>query len=153
MLPAEVYPAGLRARGYAIANIFSMAVGFATQYSALPMYRTMHGWVWIFFACCMLFAFLIVFFFYPETKGVRSLPTLKLRTSELTLNHQITLEEVEVVFGSGAGAVVKNALGRRASVTSGGVVPAESPTEDEATGTFKGVPKATRRLVKLPTST
>lgn len=27
MLPAEVYSAGLRARGYAIANIFSMAVG------------------------------------------------------------------------------------------------------------------------------
>ena len=39
MLPAEIYSAGLRARGYAIANIFSMGVGFATQYSALPMYR------------------------------------------------------------------------------------------------------------------
>ena len=75
MLPAEVYSAGLRARGYAIANVFSMAVGFATQYSALPMYRSMHGWVWIFFACCMAFAFTIIFFFYPETKGVnQSLP-------------------------------------------------------------------------------
>jgi SP family sugar:H+ symporter-like MFS transporter len=37
MLPAEIYSAGLRARGYAIANVFSMGVGFATQYSALPM--------------------------------------------------------------------------------------------------------------------
>lgn len=70
MLPAEVYSAGLRARGYAIANIFSMGVGFATQYSALPMYHTMHGWTWIFFAGCMLVAFLVIFFFYPETKGV-----------------------------------------------------------------------------------
>ena len=42
MLPAEIYSAGLRARGYAIANIFSMGVGFATQYSALPMYRYVH---------------------------------------------------------------------------------------------------------------
>jgi hypothetical protein len=70
MLPAEVYSAGLRARGYAIANIFSMAVGFASQYSALPMYRSMHGWTWIFFAGVMAFAFLVVYFTYPETKGV-----------------------------------------------------------------------------------
>jgi hypothetical protein len=70
MLPAEVYSAGLRARGYAIANVFSMGVGFATQYSALPMYRSMQGWTWIFFAFCMLLAFLVVFFTYPETKGV-----------------------------------------------------------------------------------
>ena len=74
MLPAEVYSAGLRARGYAIANVFSMSMGFATQYSALPMYRTMHGWVWIFFAAIMLIAFLTVFFFYPETKGVSLTP-------------------------------------------------------------------------------
>jgi hypothetical protein len=92
MLPAEIFSAGLRARGYAIANIFSMGVGFATQYSALPMYRSMHGWVWIFFAGCMLFAFIIIFLFYPETKG-------------------ITLEEVEIVFGTGAGRMVKQALG------------------------------------------
>lgn len=71
LLPAEVYSAGLRARGYAIANVASMGVGFATQYSALPMYYSMHGWTWIFFAVCMLIAFLVVFFFYPETKGVR----------------------------------------------------------------------------------
>lgn len=35
---------------YAIANVFSMGVGFATQYSALPMYRSMNGWVFILFA-------------------------------------------------------------------------------------------------------
>lgn len=70
MLPAEIYSAGLRPRGYAIANVFSMGVGFATQYSALPMYRKMHGWVWIFFACCMAFAFTVIFLTYPETKGV-----------------------------------------------------------------------------------
>ena len=91
MLPAEVYSAGLRARGYAIANIFSMGVGFATQYSALPMYRHMKGWTWIFFACCMAFAFTVIYLFYPETKG-------------------ITLEEVEIVFGTGAGNQVKRAL-------------------------------------------
>ena len=147
MLPAEVYPAGLRARGYAIANVFSMAVGFATQYSALPMYRTMHGWVWIFFAGCMLFAFLIIFFFYPETKGVSPVSTMSLRISELTLNHQITLEEVEVVFGSGAGAVVKQALGRRASTTHDSVDAAESPTEEGNVATLDKVPKATRRLL------
>lgn len=70
MLPAEVYSAGLRSRGYAIANVFSMGVGFASQYSALPMYNTMHGWTWIFFAGCMAIAWLVVFFTYPETKGV-----------------------------------------------------------------------------------
>ena len=70
MLPAEIYSAGLRARGYAIANVFSMGVGFATQYSALPMYRHMHGWVWIFFAGCMAFAFTVIYLTYPETKGV-----------------------------------------------------------------------------------
>ena len=74
MLPAEIYSAGLRARGYAIANVFSMGVGFATQYSALPMYRKMNGWVWIFFAGCMLIAFTTIFFTYPETKGVSLLP-------------------------------------------------------------------------------
>lgn len=57
MLPAEIFSAGLRARGYAIANIFSMGVGFATQYSALPMYRNMNGWVWIFFAGWVISAF------------------------------------------------------------------------------------------------
>ncbi|WWD20534.1 hypothetical protein CI109_105010 [Kwoniella shandongensis] len=97
MLPAEIYSAGLRARGYAIANVFSMGVGFATQYSALPMYRHMHGWVWIFFACCMLFAFTVIYFTYPETKG-------------------LTLEEVEVVFGTGAGQRVKEALGHASPV-------------------------------------
>ena len=74
MLPAEIYSAGLRARGYAIANIFSMGVGFATQYSALPMYRRMHGWVWIFFAGCMAIAFTTIYFTYPETKGVSGVP-------------------------------------------------------------------------------
>ncbi|WVR08438.1 hypothetical protein IAU60_005493 [Kwoniella sp. DSM 27419] len=93
MLPAEVYSAGLRARGYAIANVFSMGVGFATQYSALPMYRRMHGWVFIFFACCMAFAFAVIYLTYPETKGM-------------------TLEEVEIVFGTGAGQRVKQALGK-----------------------------------------
>ena len=80
MLPAEIYSAGLRSRGYAIANVFSMAMGFASQYSALPMYESMHGWMWIFFSGCMAFAFLIVFFFYPETKGVSltHLPNLTL---------------------------------------------------------------------------
>jgi hypothetical protein len=70
MLPAEIYSAGLRARGYAIANIFSMAAGFATQHSALPMYRSMNGWMWIFFSGCMLFAFNVIYLTYPETKGV-----------------------------------------------------------------------------------
>ncbi|ORX41197.1 general substrate transporter [Kockovaella imperatae] len=93
MLPAEIYSAGLRARGYAISNIFSMAVGFATQYSALPMYERMHGWIWLFFAGCMAFAFIVIYFTYPETKGM-------------------TLEEVEIVFGTGAGQRVKAALGR-----------------------------------------
>ncbi|GFZ48330.1 hypothetical protein JCM24511_06078 [Saitozyma sp. JCM 24511] len=97
MLPAEIYSAGLRARGYAIANIFSMAVGFATQYSALPMYRSMNGWVWIFFSGCMLFAFSVIYFTYPETKGM-------------------TLEEVEVVFGTGADQRVKAALGAPSGV-------------------------------------
>ena len=36
------------------------------------MYRTMKGWTWIFFSCCMLTAFLVVYFVYPETKGVSS---------------------------------------------------------------------------------
>ncbi|EIW69873.1 hypothetical protein TREMEDRAFT_61644 [Tremella mesenterica DSM 1558] len=93
MLPAEIYSAGLRARGYAIANVASMGVGFATQYSALPMYRHMHGWVWIFFAGCMAFAFSVIYLTYPETKG-------------------LTLEEVEIIFGTGAGQRVKQALGR-----------------------------------------
>ncbi|KAL7422632.1 hypothetical protein Q5752_001923 [Cryptotrichosporon argae] len=91
MLPAEIYSAGLRARGYAIANVASMGVGFATQYSALPMYRRLNGWVWIFFAGCMALAFAVIFFTYPETKG-------------------ITLEEIEIVFGSGAGQRVREAL-------------------------------------------
>ncbi|KAK4687912.1 hypothetical protein P7C73_g2215, partial [Tremellales sp. Uapishka_1] len=98
MLPAEVYSAGLRARGYAIANVFSMGVGFATQYSALPMYRSMHGWVWIFFSGCMLIAFLTIYFTYPETKG-------------------LTLEEVEILFGTGAGQRVKEALGHSSPAT------------------------------------
>ncbi|WVW81056.1 hypothetical protein I302_103047 [Kwoniella bestiolae CBS 10118] len=97
MLPAEIYSAGLRARGYAIANVFSMGMGFATQYSALPMYRHMHGWTWIFFAGVMTFAWLVIYFTYPETKGM-------------------TLEEVEVVFGTGAGQRVKAALGKSSPV-------------------------------------
>ena len=56
------------------------------------MYRNMHGWTWVFFAGCMAFAFIVIYLFYPETKG-------------------ITLEEVEIVFGTGAGNMVKRALG------------------------------------------
>lgn len=95
MLPAEIYSAGLRSRGYAVANVVSMGMGFATQYSALPMYRRMQGWVWIFFSGIMALAFCTIYFTYPETKG-------------------ITLEEVETVFGTGAGQRVKEALRGRA---------------------------------------
>ena len=73
MLPAEIYSAGLRSRGYAVANVVSMGMGFATQYSALPMYRRMQGWVWIFFSGVMCLAFFTIYFTYPETKGVRFL--------------------------------------------------------------------------------
>lgn len=44
MYPAELFPAPLRARGYAMANVVSMAVGFASQYSGFPMYTAMKGW-------------------------------------------------------------------------------------------------------------
>jgi len=36
----------------------------------LVRYRKTNGWVWIFFAGCMLIAFLTIYFTYPETKGV-----------------------------------------------------------------------------------
>lgn len=88
MLPAEVCSADLRVRGYAISNTFSMGLGFATQYSALPMYRNMRGLTWVFFAGCMAFAFTVIYLFYSEMEG-------------------ITLEEVEIVFGTGPGNMVK----------------------------------------------
>lgn len=116
MLPAEIYSAGLRARGYAIANIFSMGVGFATQYSALPMYRKMNGWVWIFFAGCMAFAFSVIYFTYPETKGVSFSSACSRRLGISTDERQLTLEEVEVVFGTGAGQRVKEALGHASPI-------------------------------------
>lgn len=102
--------------------------GFATQYSALPMYRHMHGWVFIFFSGCMLFAFLVIYFTYPETKG-------------------ITLEEVEVVFGSGAGARVKQALGRRRASIEG--VEAEDEDADNKAVTLNEIPKLARRHMSL----
>ncbi len=45
----------------------------------------------------MLFAFTVIYFTYPETKG-------------------LTLEEVEIVFGTGAGQRVKEALGQASPV-------------------------------------
>lgn len=76
MLPAEIYSAGLRSRGYAVANVVSMGMGFATQYSALPMYRRMQGWVWIFFSGIMALAFFTIYFTYPETKGVSTVTSV-----------------------------------------------------------------------------
>ncbi|BFZ63547.1 hypothetical protein YB2330_004674 [Saitoella coloradoensis] len=43
MYPAELFPAPLRNRGYAMANVVSMGVGFATQYSGFPMYQAWKG--------------------------------------------------------------------------------------------------------------
>ena len=111
----------------------------------------------------MLFAFLIIFFFYPETKGVRILlhPCSKLLSaiaeelhpqSRLTCFMQITLEEVEVVFGSGAGQFVKQALGRRGSIR--GEIHESGSESEETTNPAKGnavvlndIPKPTKRLV------
>ncbi|WWD08506.1 hypothetical protein V865_006618 [Kwoniella europaea PYCC6329] len=131
MLPAEIYSAGLRARGYAIANVFSMGMGFATQYSALPMYRHMHGWVWIFFAGCMIFAWLVIYFTYPESKGM-------------------TLEEVEIVFGTGAGQRVKAALGKASPVNPRTPVrfrPNEAVEDESDKGGSEGSPKQSTRDV------
>ena len=74
----------------------------------------------------MAISFLVVFFFYPETKG-------------------ITLEEVEIVFGSGAGTIVKQALGRRGSLTNTDLELSESPTE-EYHATLNEVPKGEFQL-------
>jgi hypothetical protein len=53
-----------------------MGMGFATQYSALPMYRRMQGWVWIFFSGIMALAFFTIYFTYPETKGVSTVTSV-----------------------------------------------------------------------------
>lgn len=55
---------------------------------------------------------------------------------------QITLEEVEIVFGSGAGVYVRQALGRRSSVHESG------DSEDGLDGnavTLNAVPKVVKR--------
>ena len=84
------------------------------------------------------------------------MPEIKPCSLYLTSISQITLEEVEVVFGSGAGSVVKQALARRGSLTNyegheltGSFGDSPSPTEEYETGTLKSVPKATRRLVHI----
>src|SRR3954469_14629872 len=59
------FPAPLRAKGYALSNVISMAAGFAAQYTGLPMFTVMERWTWIFFGFCMFFAFLIVLFTFP----------------------------------------------------------------------------------------
>ena len=53
------------------------------------------------------------------------------------------------MFGSGAGTVVKQALGRRGSVAHDSTELAESPTEEENVDTLRKVPKPTRRLVHM----
>src|SRR2546421_10849007 len=59
------FPASLRAKGYALSNVISMAAGFAAQYTGLPMFTVMERWTWIFFGFCMFFAFLIALFTFP----------------------------------------------------------------------------------------
>lgn len=79
----------------------------------------------------MLVAFLVIFFTYPETKG-------------------ITLEEVEVVFGSGAGGVVKQALGRRRAASIDGVEAGSGDNDsDDQAVTLSHIPKLTQRHMKL----
>lgn len=59
---------------------------------------------------------------------------------------QITLEEVEVVFGSGAGARVKQAMGmRRASLVAHEVMGSSDEDLPDQAVTLNGLPKLTRR--------
>ncbi len=94
----------------------------------------------------MLVAFLTVFFFYPETKGVSSDLCVTLSTTAADTIFQITLEEVEVVFGSGAGVFVRQALGRRASVADPN--DSDGPIEGNAV-TLNAVPQFTRKGLHL----
>ena len=65
---------------------------------------------------------------------------------------QITLEEVEVVFGSGAGARVRSALGQRRAIEGFDV---ESDGEPNGTNgadkvvTLEAIPKIARRHMSL----
>ena len=68
--PAELMTSSLRLRGYALTNVISMAAGFASQYSGLPMFEALHGWCWIIFAFTMLIAVIGIYIFYPETAGL-----------------------------------------------------------------------------------
>ena len=71
------------------------------------------------------------------------------RRSSLIIE-QITLEEVEVVFGSGAGTYVKQALGRRSSITETASDSDEghNPAEGNAV-VLNDIPKPTKRLMHM----
>ncbi|KAL9101070.1 MAG: hypothetical protein Q9187_009285 [Circinaria calcarea] len=84
----EMFAGPLRARGFAVGNAISMIGGFIALISATPTFNSCRGYTWLLFGGIETCFFIIIFFFYPETKGR-------------------TLEEIEAVLGSGAGERVK----------------------------------------------
>ncbi|KAI9696271.1 MAG: hypothetical protein M1836_005824 [Candelina mexicana] len=87
----EMFAGPLRARGFAIGNAISMIGGFIALVSATPTFDSLSGYTWLLFGGIETMFFIIIFFFYPETKGK-------------------TLEEIEAVLGSDTGDRVKSVI-------------------------------------------
>ncbi|KAF2491486.1 MFS general substrate transporter [Lophium mytilinum] len=81
----EIFAGPTRARGFAIGNVISMLGGFIALVSSQPTFDSLKGYTWLLFAGIETVLFINIFFMYPETKGK-------------------TLEEIETVLGSEAGA-------------------------------------------------
>ncbi|KAI8099293.1 uncharacterized protein BX664DRAFT_368192 [Halteromyces radiatus] len=81
---SELYGQGVRAKALSISTSFGWLLNFAVFEFSTPMFVNIKGHSYIVFACCCAAITLVVYFYFPETKGK-------------------SLEEIDLIFGSDIG--------------------------------------------------
>jgi sugar porter (SP) family MFS transporter len=67
--PAEIYPLSIRAKGTSITTAANWLMNFIISLFVPIMLTTITWGTYIFFGCCCAVMAVVVFLFYPETKG------------------------------------------------------------------------------------
>lgn len=101
VLISEIYPSQVRGLAMSIATVMQYLVNFIISLSFLSIYQELHQYTFLLFGFCCLCAFLLIYFFVPETTGVslekieeRLMSGYKIREIGCSLAKRKSIEEL-----------------------------------------------------------